>query len=222
MGQQPADISQKIYQKPQPPKRQINWKKFFGVILIAATFTVVLVAVYPWGKYFVNKYILKREALSTVNVTGPGSGSVGYSQDIYFQIETAKVKIVAPVIEGVDEASLKKGIGHHPETPWPDDKRGNVILAGHSSDIDPNNDYGQIFRSLNQVEIGDLVSITYPATEYIYKVESRYEINPDDSSLFGQDGGPRLTFYTCSPVYTTWRRLVYIAKLEAVKTKGSR
>lgn len=212
-------IEQKIYKKSEPEKTKINWKKFFGILLIAATFAVVIYILYPWGKYFVEKNILRKQAISTVQTPGADQASE-HQQNIYFNLETADVKIVAPIIEGVSEADLKKGIGHHPGTPWPDDKSGNVILAGHSSDLDPSNEYGQVFRQLNKLKINDLLSIIYPDSEYIYKVEAKYEINPDDTSLFGQDGGPRLTFYTCSPVFTTWRRLVYIAKLEAVKTEN--
>jgi len=212
-------MEQKIYKKPEPKKSKVNWKKLLGILLIAATFAVVIIIAYPWIKYFVEKDVLKKEAISIVEIPNVDQSSE-YKQDIFFNLETANVKIVAPVVEGVDEVAFKKGIGHHPGTPWPDDKRGNVILAGHSSDLDPHNQYGQVFRDLGKVEIGDQVSIVYPDSEYVYKVEAKYEINPDDITLFGQDGGPRLTFYTCSPVFTTWRRLVYIAKLETVKTEN--
>ncbi len=212
-------IEQKVYKKPEKEKPKINWKKILGILLIAATFAVVVIIIYPWGRYYVEKYILRKQAISTVETPGARQSSE-HKQDIYFNLETADVKIVAPIVEGVAEADFKKGIGHHPGTPWPDDKTGNVIIAGHSSDIDPHNQYGQIFRDLNRVQIGDLVSIVYPDSEYVYKVESKYEIDPEDVTLFGQDGGPRLTFYTCSPVFTAWRRLVYIAKLEAVKTEN--
>jgi LPXTG-site transpeptidase (sortase) family protein len=213
------NIDQKVYKPPKPKKIQIPWGKLIGYFLIIATFAVVFIIFLPWEKFYFQKYLLRRPEINTAQITN-GIKPEQKKQDIYFKIETSGVKIVVPVVEGVSEADLKKGIGHHPETPWPDKKSGNVILAGHSSDIDPNNDYGQIFRDLNKVKIGDQVLIIYPNSEYIYKVIGRYEIAPTDTTLFGQDGGPRLTFYTCSPVFTNWRRLVYVAILEQIKTQN--
>jgi len=212
-------IDRKVYKPPEPKKIKISWSKIFGYLLVVATFIVVGYLFYPWGKYYFEKYILRRPEASIVQIKD-GITPREKKQEIYFKIETANIKIIAPIVEGVSKSDLKKGIGHHPETPWPDEKRGNVIIAGHSSDIDPNNDYGQVFRDLSKISIGDQVNIVYPDSEYIYKVIGKYEISPSDATLFGQDGGPRLTFYTCSPVFTNWRRLVYVATLEQIKTQN--
>jgi sortase A len=207
-------IKQKIYKTPEK-KINIPWTKIIGLFIIIATFVVIFWIFYPWEKFFFEKYILRRPEVDTAQIKD-GSQARQKKQDIYFKIETANVKIIAPIIEGVSEKDFKKGLGHHPETPWPDEKKGNVIIAGHSSDFDPNNDYGKIFRDLSKVNIGDQVLIIYPQSEYIYKVIGRYDVAPSDTTLFGQDGGPRLTFYTCSPVFTNWRRLVYTATLEKI------
>ena len=218
-------MKEKIYKKPEPKKTKIriNWKKAIGALLIATTLAVAIYAFYPWARFFVEKYILKKQSSSIIEITDVGFGrdaNQENSQDIYFEVENPNVKIIAPIVEGISEEDLKKGIGHHSGTPWPDEKSGNVIIAGHSSDLDPRNTYGQVFRDLNLVQISDQVSVFYPEAEYIYKVIGKYEIDPKDTSLFGQEAGPRLTFYTCSPVFTDWRRLVFVAILDMIKTEG--
>lgn len=219
-------MEQKVYRPPEPEKKSISlrvdidWKKIIGSLLIVATLVVFGYLTYPWLKFYAQKYILKRQETSIVETqqTKLVGKSQTKNQTIYFKVETADIEIVAPIVDGVSEQDLKQGIGHHPTTPWPDDKRGNVILAGHSSDIDPSNKFGQVFRYLGRIKISDKVSIVYPDSEYIYNVIGKYEIDPADTTLFGQDAGPRLTFYTCSPVFTNWRRLVYVASLEQIKT----
>lgn len=209
-------IIQKIYKPAKPQKFIFPWKKFLGYFFAIAALATLVAIFYPWEKYFFQKFILRRPESSIVSVKESGTKRQN-KKDIYFKLETNDVSIVAPIVEGVDENDLKRGIGHHPETPWPDEKTGNVILAGHSSDIDPNNDYGKVFKDLNKAKIGDNVQIVYPESTYIYKIVSRNEISPSDTTFFGQDAGPRLTFYTCSPVFTNWRRLVYIASLTEIK-----
>jgi len=203
------------------------WSKIVTIILVVATFVVFFVLIWPfiisYFKYYHSGFLpSSQETLSVVslpdvaNITeeNVASGSKAKNQSIDFYIKTPTLEISAPIVEGVSQEALYHGIGHHPGTPWPADQKGNVILVGHSSWIDPANPYGFVFKNLNRLNLGDEIQIKYLDKIYHYQVMGKYLINPDDTSLFTQHViKPTLTVYTCSPVYTNWKRLVYVAEL---------
>lgn len=204
---------------PQKPEKY--WPFFYKslqIVLSVWIVTVLAIITQPWLDYWVKSLIKSKNPNQVVMgeniVSGPGEST---SDEIsQFYLKNSKVEIKAPVVEGIDKEDLKNGIGHHPDSVWPSEK-GNVVLAGHNFDLDADNPFGKVFISLRLVEIGDEVEIVYEGKKYTYEVFKKETLKPDDESLFGQSDEWLLTFYTCDPPYTDWKRLVLQAKLVRIE-----
>lgn len=207
-----------IKPKPSSNPSKPPFYFFYKALQIVLTFwiiTILAITTQPWLDYWVKSKIKKNTSTQVLSQsTALPSEITGHTvyQKPEFHLKNAKVDINAPIVEGIDKEALKKGIGHHPESVWPD-KKGNVVLAGHNFDLDADNPYGQVFISLRLVDIGDEVTLEYQGKVYHYQVFKKETVSPKDTSLFGQVDDWILTFYTCDPPYTDWKRLVLQAKL---------
>lgn len=222
-----------IYRTKQPssPKREKkslsfgsnNWRYFYKALQMVFSFwivTILAIMTQPWLDYWVKSTINKNSSSQVLsqNTSLPLEiiGTQKAEQPTRFVLKNAKIDINAPIVEGIDQEALKRGIGHHPDSAWPD-KKGNIVLAGHNFDLDAENPYGKIFISLRLVDVGDEVTLEYQGKIYHYQVFKKETVSPKDESLFGQMDDWILTFYTCDPPYTDWKRLVLQAKLVKIE-----
>ena len=118
-----------------------------------------------------------------------------------------KINVDAPVLEGDDWELLKKGAGHHKGTANPGE-RGNVYISAH------NDIYGQIFRRLEDLDLGDEVIIYAGSKSYRYIVREKRIVEPTDVSVMYPTTEPILSLQTCYPFMIDTHRLVVIAQLE--------
>ena len=108
-------------------------------------------------------------------------------------IEIPSIDIRYPVMEGTGSAVLNAGIGHIPETAGIGES-GNCVLCGHNGSR-----YGTFFTPLNQISIGDVVTIIDKKGQaHIYEVTETGVVNPYDNSIKTQGEGKELTLFTCS------------------------
>jgi sortase A len=123
------------------------------------------------------------------------------------RIVIPKINVDAPVLEGDDWETLKKGVGHHIGTANPGE-RGNVYISGH------NDIYGQTFRRLEELDLGDEVVIYAGPKSYRYVVREKRIVEPKDVSVMYPTTEPILSLQTCYPFMVDTHRLVVIARLE--------
>ncbi len=107
-------------------------------------------------------------------------------------------------------APLKVGVGNLFSYPG---GGGKVMIYGHSSgypwDLSP---YTKIFRTVNKLNIGDRVYVTYNDKLYIYQVSAKKTIPAKDRSEFTPDGnGEKLILYTCWPPDSISKRYLVFA-----------
>jgi sortase A len=117
------------------------------------------------------------------------------------------IHVDVPVVEGDDWEQLKKGAGHHIGSANPGE-RGNCFISGH------NDIYGEIFRDLEDVKMGDLILVYAGEQPYRYRVRATRVVEPDDVSVMYPTSTPILTLLTCYPYMIDSHRLVVIAELE--------
>jgi sortase A len=93
--------------------------------------------------------------------------------------------------------------------------KGNTVLNGH------NNIYGQIFKDLIDLEIGEEIIVYDETQSYVYQVTQReilpengqpLEVRLDNAKWIRPTSDERLTLITCWPFTTNSHRLVVIAK----------
>jgi sortase A len=117
------------------------------------------------------------------------------------------IRLDVPVVEGVDWEQLKMGAGHLIGSANPGE-RGNCFIAGH------NDIYGEIFRDLEELTIGDEIIVHAGQQTYRYIVRATRIVEPDDVSVMYPTSTPVLTLLTCYPYMIDSHRLVVIAELD--------
>jgi sortase A len=117
-----------------------------------------------------------------------------------------KIKVDAPIVDGVGWEDLKKGVGHLPESANPGE-RGNLYLAAH------NDIYGEIFRDLDKLAVGDEYYIYAGQETFRYVVKERRIIEPTDVDVMLPTTEPVATLQTCYPYLVDTHRLVVIGEL---------
>ena len=107
-------------------------------------------------------------------------------------LDVPRLRLSTPVIEGDDTRTLKRAVGHLPDTPMPW-SRGNSAIAGHRDGL---------FRPLKDVKVGDEIRFRSTQKEYRYRVTKTAIVMPDDLSVLGPQSDPAtLTLITCYPFY---------------------
>jgi LPXTG-site transpeptidase (sortase) family protein len=106
-------------------------------------------------------------------------------------LDVPRLKLTTPVVEGDDDRTLKRAVGHLPDTPMPWEN-GNSALAGHRDGL---------FRPLKDVKVGDEIRFRTTRDEIRYRVTRTSIVKPDDVSVLGARTQPGLTLITCYPFY---------------------
>jgi sortase A len=123
------------------------------------------------------------------------------------RIQIASIGVEAPVVEGDDWEALKQGAGHHIGSANPGES-GNCIISAH------NDIFGEIFRYLPDVDLGDEVFVYTASQVYKYVVTQKRFIEPDDVSVMYSTSSPVLTLISCYPYGIDSHRIVVIAELK--------
>ena len=113
--------------------------------------------------------------------------------DVIAIVEIESIGIRYPVVEGCSSSNLNKAIGHMSETAMVG-SAGNCVLCGHNGSR-----YGEFFTKLNQVEIGDVVTLLDVDGElHSYEVKETFVVGPYDNSIKTQSETEELTLFTCT------------------------
>jgi len=125
-----------------------------------------------------------------------------------------KIGVDAPVLEGDDWQTLKKGVGHTPGTANPGEP-GNCVLSGHD-DV-----YGEVFRYLSELKPGDEVLVyTSDGHSFKYVVKTSFLVLPDAVEVLDPTPEPILTLITCYPYLIDSHRLIVVCTLEGEAPPG--
>lgn len=155
-----------------------------------------------------------------------------------FKVGEGSTELVIPkigldvlVVEGVTPSALRAGAGHYPGTAIPCFD-GNVAIAGHRTT------FGHPFNQLDQMAVGDLITLKTPIGECTYKVQPTpnqvpsfkgddpHPVLPTDLSVISPPLLPNnkvdtrvseLTLTTCHPKGSAAFRLVLRAVLVSRK-----
>lgn len=123
------------------------------------------------------------------------------------RIVIPSINVDAPVVAGDDWESLKKGAGHHIGSANPGE-RGNCVISAH------NDIYGEIFRRLPEMKVGDEIVVETETQVYRYVVEQTRIVEPTEVSVMAPTSSPVLTLISCYPYGIDTHRIVVIATLQ--------
>ena len=115
----------------------------------------------------------------------------------------------APIWEGGEE-QLAKGVWHLPESGTPED--GSLVVSSHRWKYLPPDP--RTFYNLDLLEPGDVIEVLWDDDVYSYTVDTLFEVDPTDTAILQDAKNGSLILFTCTPLYSTERRLVVVAMLE--------
>jgi sortase A len=123
------------------------------------------------------------------------------------QIEIPAIGVDAPIVVGDGWEQLKQGVGQHIGSSNPG-QPGNLVLSAH------NDIFGQIFRDLDQLEIGDEIVIYTNVRAYTYVIDKQTQIiEPTFVQVMDPTSDPTVTLISCYPYLVDNKRIVVKASL---------
>jgi len=146
---------------------------------------------------------LKPLVQSLASATAPTPGP---QQAVRIQIPS--IGVDAPVVQGDGWEQLKKGVGQHIGTADPG-QDGNTVLSAH------NDIFGEIFRDLDQMKIGDQVVLFTNQRTYTYLVVDSKIVEPTEVEVMAPTAQPTVTLISCYPYLVDNKRIVVIARLQS-------
>lgn len=125
-----------------------------------------------------------------------------------------KINVDVPIVESssIDEKdilkALENGVVRYPTTAKPGE-RGNVFIVGHSSNYRwAKGSYNYVFTNLNKLQKGDLITVYFEETKYVYRVFEILVVSPKEVSVLNQTEESIISLMTCDPPGTAWKRRV--------------
>ncbi len=106
-------------------------------------------------------------------------------------LDIPSLRLQVPVLEGTDDLTLDRGVGHIPGTA-PLGEGGNIGIAGHRDGF---------FRGLKDVHVGETIDIYTQHGRSRYVVDEIQIVSPDEVSVLAPRAKPSLTLVTCYPFY---------------------
>jgi len=123
------------------------------------------------------------------------------------RIQIPAIGVDAPVVEGDDWETLKRGAGHHVGSANPGE-RGNCVISAH------NDIFGEIFRDLPELSLGDEVVVHTASRAHHYAVTQKRVIEPTEVDVMESTSSPILTLVSCYPYGIDTHRIVVVAELK--------
>ena len=120
------------------------------------------------------------------------------------RLEIPDVDLSVMVLEGDDDNTLDRAVGHVPGTATDPGRSGNLAIAGHRDGY---------FRGLRHLETGDALSLTTLEGVAQYRVEKISIVDPKRTDVLAATKDPTLTLVTCYPFFhvgdAPWRYIVH-------------
>jgi sortase A len=106
-------------------------------------------------------------------------------------LRISKIQLEVPVLEGTDELSLNRGVGHVAGT-GNSGQNNNIAIAGHRDGF---------FRRLKDIAVGDTIEMDTVARTETFVVDRIVIVDPNDVSVLQERPRASLTLITCYPFY---------------------
>jgi sortase A len=122
-----------------------------------------------------------------------------------------------PLVQGIEERDLAKGIGHYPGTAMPGGL-GNFAIAGHRAGN------GEPFAEFEKLVAGDKIFVKTADATYVYSLEYDTMVKPSGTWVI--DKNPKnmpvdntrklITLTTCDPKWNSTHRWVWWGSLSEI------
>ena len=132
-----------------------------------------------------------------------------------------KLNVDVPVLNGVDSATLLKGVGLYDYAQLPGEGDRNVSIAGHRNGLKNGKITDNMpFYYLDTLETGDYLYLSDSEHIYRYRFTEQSVVEPDDWGPIAVTEGSTLTLTTCTPIGVSDHRLIVRGTLDAALPAG--
>ena len=133
------------------------------------------------------------------------------------RIEIPSIGVEAVVVHGTRGGpDLSRGPGHYERTTVPGLGK-TVGVAGHRTT------FGAPFRRIDEIEVGDTVTLEMPYATFRYRVFEHEIVDSDDWSVIRNRGFDTLMLSACHPLYSADERWIVYGRLaEVLPRAGAR
>lgn len=171
---------------PTSAMRSLKWLGILLIVVGCACLTAVGIAMVEAASFQQTADRALEHQLQRADAATPAApvadGLVG-------RLEIPRLHLSVIVMEGDDEATLARAVGHLPDTPLPWEP-GHTVLAGHRDTF---------FRPLKDLRDGDQIRMTTARGTFEYRVTSMKIVEPTDLSVLEPAPDRSLTLVTCYP-----------------------
>ena len=137
-------------------------------------------------------------------------------EELNTKIYIDNLNVEGEIKQGISSLTMDEGFWHFPISKLPGEK-GNMVIIGHRfMNLPPSKD---TFFNLDQTKIGEKIVLRHHEGEFTYIVVDIKEVEPNDITVVQDSDDYRLTLITCTPLWTSEKRLVVIAKLDKLYKK---
>jgi sortase A len=141
------------------------------------------------------------QSMASVPIPTPGPEQA-------YRIQIPAIGVDAPIVQGDGWEQLKKGVGQQIGSVNPG-KNGNMVLSAH------NDIFGEIFRHLDQLNVGDEVVLHTNQRAYTYIITGWEVVEPTYVEAMKQTTDPLVTLISCYPYLIDDQRIVVQARLQS-------
>lgn len=138
-------------------------------------------------------------------VAPPRIDTITKSDETALSVHIPRLGLNETIVQGTDWETLKLGVGQVLNGANPGDVTGTVGLAAH------NDIYGELFRHLDQLEVGDEFTIRTTTRSYTYRVRETQIVNPTDVWVLSNTGLPSAVLISCYPHRVNNKRIIVFA-----------
>jgi len=176
-----------------------------GLLLIVGSFAYLFV---------VNKRAPKKLTIKTSDTLPPffNPKSIKKRNPGDFTLRIPVISIEEHVYEGVDDETLKVGVGHYPGTAFPGED-GNIVMAAHSIATE---EHPGPFTRVDELKTGDEITlIDKNSKQYVFTVIEQRIVESTDVSVLYPTKDTKITLISCiKPDYPRDKRLITSAVIK--------
>lgn len=175
---------------------------FVGVALVAIWVVATLFRVFD-SRHQIDRFMAVRAAdngsLSEPDLTLWSPKRIGEWKETLTReappalavLRIPRIGVEVPVLEGTDDWTLNRAVGHITDTSAPGTD-GNSGIAGHRDGF---------FRGLKDVREGDEITLETKHGREVYRIERTWIVDPSDVSVLDPTPSRSITLVTCYPFY---------------------
>jgi len=192
------------------------WMRYFerGLLVVGVLLLALYVAARVHRTVMSNAELQSFKALARVPVAGPRGVALSttvpdfslwsdkrvkeYQESLSAHFSPAigilripKIDVEVPILEGTDDLTLNRGVGHVAGTANPGES-GNMAIAGHRDGF---------FRGLKDVAVGDKIELVTLQGSETFIIDRITIVQPTDVWVLQPRSQSSLTLITCYPFY---------------------